>query len=162
MATPDITLITRAEVTSIADATTGRKALVLDGATIELGDTGLRDLRPMFTPGRVASGRVLVQRVGSRVTWYLDSLNLAAGVTTIWNLIPAGGNLARFAAPVTAGATLMQSKSEYARLVIGIGGSIDIHFGASGINYIGVISYDTKLGWPVALPGVADGQPVGV
>lgn len=87
MAQASVTLITRAEVTSIADATTGRKALVLDETTIELGDTGPRDLSGIFIAGKVASGRLLVQRDGSVVTWSLASFNLASPVGSVHDLV---------------------------------------------------------------------------
>jgi len=163
MAAPENTLITRAEVTSITDATTGRKALVLDGATLELVDTGIRDLSGLFTAGNVASGRVLVQRTGRTVTWTLVSLNLAGSVASVWSILAnTAGRFDGFKPTYTAAATLMQSEAEYARIMVNGSGSVDIHYGAAGVNYVGTITYTTTAPWPTTLPGVADGQPVGV
>lgn len=159
-------ILTESYFKPITDATTGRVAFEIQAGTgkttVECGNTGLRDLSGMFVTGKVTSGRVLVQRIGNTVTWYLVNLNLASGVTTVHNVIPGGGNLARMVPPYTATEALMQSEAEHARLVIGIGGSLDIHFGISGVNYTGVITYTTNMAWPAALPGVADGQPVAV
>lgn len=162
MATPENTLISRAEVTSITAATTGRKALVLDGATLELGDTGIRDLSGMFDASTVASGRLLVQRIGNTVTWTLISLNLAAGVTSIWSLM-TNANLAGMMPPgsYSEAAVLMQSDTESARFIVG-NNNVAIHFGISAVNYVGTLTYLTNKAWPTTLPGVADGQPVGV
>ena len=162
MAEANMTMISRAEVTSIITPATGRKALVLDGTTIELGDTGIRDLSGMFDAGKVASGRLTVQRVGNTVTWSVKSLNLAAGVTSIWSLITNTSLVGMLpSGSYSENATLMQSDAESARFIVG-NNNAAIHYGISAVNYSGTLTYLTNRAWPTALPGVADGQPVGV
>lgn len=160
MATPENTLISRAEVTSITDATTGRKAFVLDGSTIELGNTGLRDLSGMFTAGKVTSGRLLVQRINNTVTWTLVSLNFAGPVGDIHDFITST-TLAGFMPTYQAATTLLQSNTEQARLIT-IANGLSIHYGIAAVGYVSSFTYTTTNVWPTTLPGVADGQPVGV
>lgn len=163
MAEPLMTIVTRADITSITDATTGRKALVLDGSTIELGKTGMRDVSGLFVADHVTSGRVLVERVGNLVTWTLVGLNLKGPVTSVWSVLAnTAGRFDGFKPVYTQAATIMQSDAELARLMINGSGSVDIHYGAAGVNYPGQITYTTTQPWPTVLPGVADGQPVGV
>lgn len=163
MAATNMTLITRAEVTSVTTPTTRRKALVLDGDTIELGNTGLRDLSGLFTAGSVASGRVLVQRIGNTVTWTLVSLNLAGAVPSVHNILAnTSGRFDGFKPSYTMASVLMQSSSILGRLMINGSGSVDIHYGTGGVAYPGEITYQTNAPWPTTLPGVADGEPVGV
>lgn len=160
MATPETTLISRAEVTSITTSATGRKALTLDGSTIELGDTGWRDLTGLYTAGKVTSGRVLVRRMGNVVTWNLQSLNLAGPVASTHDFINSS-TLAGFMPEYLSAGVLMQSDSELARLVVGTN-TLSVHYGIEAVNYIGGLSYVTYKAWPTTLPGVADGQPVGI
>lgn len=162
MATPDMTLITRAEVTSITTAATGRKAFTLDGATIELGDTGLRDLSGMFVAGKVASGRALVRRAGNTVTWFFAGVNLAAGTTNNETIINIDSNVAQFAPKYTAGSTVLAGGTEIARVVANASGSVSVLDGLPGYSYTGSLTYLTDKTWPATLPGVADGQPIGV
>lgn len=163
MATPENTLITRAEVTSAATAATGRKTFTLDGSTFELGDTGLRDLSGTFAAGKVASGRVLVRRERNTVTWFFVGVTLAAGATTAETILAnSDASLTPFAPPYTTNATVMSSATAQARLMANASGSIAVHYGAAGFAYSGSITYLTNKAWPTTLPGVADGQPVGV
>lgn len=161
MAEANMTMISRAEVNSIITPETGRKALVLDGTTIELGDTGLRDLSGLFVPGNVASGRLMVRRVGNMVTWLLNPITLAGEVATVWNLISDPLVLRGFGSEYTQAVPLMQSESEHARLLASRN-AVEIHYGIAGVGYRGTLSYLTTETWPASLPGVADGQPVGV
>lgn len=160
MATPETTLITRAEITSITTPATGRKALVLDGATIELGDTGMRDLSGMFVAGKVASGRLLVQRVGNTVTWTLVPLKLAGPVGTVHDIVKSS-TLTGFMPRYAAATTMLQSDAEQARLIT-ISDGLSIHYGLADVNYSASFTYITTNAWPTTLPGVADGQPVGI
>lgn len=163
MATLEYTLLSRAEINSITTPATGRKALVLDGTTIEVGNTGLRDVSGLFVADHVASGRILVQRIGNTVTWSLIGVNLAGSVSSVWSLLanPAG-RFDSFRPAYTAAAALFESKTSSARLIINGSGSVDIHYGQAGLGYGGSISYVTNNPWPATLPGVADGQPVGI
>lgn len=161
MATPENTLISRAEVTSITTTATGRKALTLDGGTIELGDTGLRDLSGLFTAGKVTSGRVLVQRIGNVVTWQFDLVTLPADAVHPWAIItnatalsgvlPTVGTHTVPAITVAGGAV---------RLVVEANGTVSIYYGIPATAYLGVLTYVTTKPWPTTLPGVADGGGV--
>lgn len=163
MATPENTLISRAEVTSITTPATNRKALVLDGATIELGDTGVRDLSGMFTAGKVSSGRVLVQRVGNVVTWQFINVMLPADAVHPWAIIT---NAAALAGVLPEAGTFttpaITSTGASVRLVVESNGAVSIYYGKPATAYLGVMTYVTAKAWPTALPGVANGQPVGV
>ena len=161
MAEANMTMISRAEITSITDATTGRKALVLDGTTIELGDTGLRDLSGMFVAGSVESGRVLVQRVGNVVTWTLSSVKVPAGTTTIWKVLESA-EFSGLLPPVLAFAPMMGTSTNTSRVVLTPAGKLELHYTINATTYTGVLTFQSHQAWPTALPGVANGQPVGV
>jgi hypothetical protein len=163
MATPGNTLITRADVTSIIDATTGRKALVLDGVTLELGDTGIRDLSGMFTAGQVSAGRVLVQRTGNVVTWQFINVTLPSNAVHPWAIISNATALAGVLPEVgtfTTPAITVTGAS--VRLVVESNGVVSIYYGKPATAYLGVLTYVTTKAWPTTLPGVANGQPIGV
>lgn len=161
MATPDKTLITRAEVTSITKVETGRKALVLDGATIELGDTGLRDLSGLFIADKVLSGRVLVKRVASTVTWYFISVQIASNATHPWDIISTSTALAQIAPEANIYQPVMSNATDTGRILISGLGAVSVHYGEPSQTYTASVTYNTSRPWPTTLPGVADGQPVG-
>lgn len=143
---------------------TGRKTLTVNGGTaIELGDTGLRDLSGMFAAGKVASGRVLVRRQGNLVTWYFVDLKLATGATSAETILTNGdGSLTPFGADYQTHSTAMINASTFARLMVTGTSSIAVHYGVAGVGYSCTITYLTSKPWPTTLPGVANGQPVGV
>ncbi|MDA4893040.1 hypothetical protein PFZ55_39880 [Streptomyces sp. MS2A] len=167
MADANKTLITRAEFTSIITPASGRRALVMDGATIELGDTGARDLTGVLVPGAITAGRLLVHRIGSWVTWYVIGIQLpAAAEGTAWTLLPSTvEGIAGFRPLYTEQeAVLVSSANDVARLTVANNGSFIIQLAKTGPGrvYSGQIAHVCVAGWPSVLPGVADGQPVGV
>lgn len=164
MADANKTLITRAEVTSILTPATGRKALVIDGATIELGNTGIRDLSGIFDAGKVSAGKATVQRIGNTVTWMLEPVTLPAGATHPWVIISnTGGRLNGFLPTVLqARSTLITTGLAPVRFVVGANGNVEIHYGVASSSYAGTLTFVTEAAWPTTLPGVANGQPVGV
>lgn len=163
MADANKTLITRAEVTSIITPATGRRALVIDGATIELGDTGVRDLTGLLIAGTVQSGRLLGRRVGSVVTFIFDALKTTAAVDgTNAKILDLGANgLPGFRAPYTeseafnTGATAPQGRLAVA------GNGVYVQFANSTFTYTTQMTFQTTDGWPSTNPGVADGSPIG-
>lgn len=160
MADANKTLITRAEITSITTPATNRKALVLDGATFDIGDTGMRDVSGLVVTNTVASGKLLVRRFGNVVQIIFNDLKVTAAVNgtnvKIYDL-PSG-----FRAPYAAaeayntGATAPQGR------VSSAGAGVYVQFANSTFTYALVITYITSDPWPSSLPGVADGTPIGV
>lgn len=145
----------------IETAATGRRALQLpSGTTIELGDTGIRDLSGLFVAGTVQSGRLLSRRVGNIVQIIFDNLKVTAAV--------AGTNVkihdlaSGFRAPYpeteafNTGATAPQGRLSSA------GAGVYVQFANSTFTYATILTYVTSDAWPATLPGVADGQPIGV
>lgn len=160
MATPENTLITRAEVNSITNVDTGRKALVLDGTTIELGNTGLRDISGMFKAGAVSSGRITVRRVGSVVTWHFNAVQISASAVHPWDILPASDSLLPFAPEKNIYEGSMATATDTGRILIDAAGGVSIHYGEPSHAYTGVVTFNTSRGWPSTLPGVVDEQPV--
>lgn len=165
MADANKTLITRAEVTSIITPATGRRALVLDGATIELGDTGLRDLSGLFEPSTVVSGSVRVWRIGNMVEWQFVNIVLptsAQGQTIMSNAGQAAGALTPFLPPTGDAVSTGLLGSDTARARVSSGGVIQIQYGEAGVAWNMSAIFVTNRAWPTTLPGVVNGQPVGV
>lgn len=162
MAEANMTMISRAEVTSITTPATGRKALVLDGTTIELGDTGLRDLSGMFVAGKVSSGRLLVKRVGSTITWYFINVQIASNATHPWDILATSTPISWFAPEANSYWPVMSNGTDTGRISINGLGAVAIHYGEPSHTYTATVTYNTSRPWPTTLPGVADGQPVGV
>ena len=164
MAALNMTLITRAELNSVLVPETGRKALVLDGQVLEFGDTGLRDLTGLLKPSATLGGKVLVKRVGHVITWYVSALQVSASTTSNWPLIEAAGGhvLNLFAPDQNIYTTVMTSATDTGRLYLNGLGGLDLHHGEPNASYTAVISFATSRPWPTVLPGVANGQPVGI
>ena len=165
MATPENTLISRAEVTSVVSATSGRKALVLDGSTLELGDTGWRDLSGSLDP--LVTGRVLVRRQAGRVTWNFINIVLASGASTsAQNIFNATADSLRdpFLPDYVAYAPAKVNATVEGRFSVLVSGSPRLDYATVGAAYSMMVSFPVRgTGtWPATLPGVADGQPVGV
>jgi hypothetical protein len=164
MATPGNTLITRADVTSVIDAVSGRKALVLDGQTLELGDTGWRDLSGSLNT--LVTGRILVRRQANRVTWRFIAVVLAAGATTAQNLFNATADVLRdpFLPDSAEYAAVQSNATMTGRFSILTAGSPRLDYATVGAGYSGSVSFPVRGtgAWPSTLPGVADGQPVTV
>ena len=164
MATPENTLITRAEVTSISVPATGRKALVLDGTTIELGDTGWRDLSGSLSP-MVTAGRVLARRHQGTVSWLFINIILASTATVAQSLFSATPGLVEPFLPDQHTYEAVKSNATVeGRFAVLSGGSPRLDYATPGAGYNGKLSFTVRGSgsWPSTLPGVADGQPVNV
>jgi len=163
MATPENTLISRAEITSAATTATGRKALVLDGSTLELGDTGWRDLSGSLDA--LVSGRVLVRRQAGRVTWNFINILLASGASaTAQNILTTDALRDPFLPDYVAYAPVKVNATVEGRFSVLVSGSPRLDYATVGAVYSGTVSFPVRGSgaWPTTLPGVADGQPVGV
>lgn len=160
MADADKTLITRAQITSITTPATNRKALVLDGATIELGDTGIRDVSGLFVAGTVLSGRLLLRRVGNIVQIIFADLKVTAAVsgTNVKIHDLASG----FRAPYSEAEAYNTGAAAPQGRLASAGAGVYVQFANSTFTYATVLTYVTSDAWPSSLPGVADGQPIGV
>lgn len=159
MADADKTLITRAQITSITTPATGRKALVLDGATIELGDTGIRDVSGLFIAGTVASGRLLFRRTGNLVTIILVALKTAQTATNL-KIIDVGG--VGFRPPYSKAEAYIEGGTTQQSRITAAGNGIYVQLANSAFTYTAMLEFVTSDAWPTTLPGVADGQPIGV
>lgn len=154
MADANKTLITRADITSIIASGTGRVALVIDGATVELGNSGLREL-PLGAGA--TSGRIYMQRIGNEVEVQLDAVVFGSGSI---------GSVTGRAAPRVAKFMPIRATTgtEVARLGVAVtSGTISLLNGVAGQTYSGVLKYQTDAAWwdtSVPLPGVAYGQPL--
>jgi hypothetical protein len=150
----------------IETTATGRRALQLpSGTTLELGDTGIRDMSGNFIAGTVASGRLLVRRNGQLVTWIFDQLKVAASQNNlnsrIMDLLAVPG-LSAFRPPYTESEAYNSGKTAtQGRIAIAANG-VYVQFADPTLTYTLMVSYITNDAWPSALPGVADGQPIGV
>jgi len=166
MADANKTLITRAEFSSIITPATGRRALLIDGETTELGDTGPRDLSGLFITSAVASGQVVVQRRGNVVEWQLINVVLPAGATASWPILSntdLGGILAPFMG--SSGSRLstgIVNGGDTARVRVSNGGNVELHYAETGVAWNFTLTLLTDRAWPTTLPGVALGSPVGV
>ena len=154
MADANKTLITRAEVTSIITPATGRFALVMDGQTIDLGDTGVRDVSANLDPAKVsgiAAGQLLVRRSGKFNTVVISVTPSVAGNTQITKT----GLGAGFAPEVN-----YFCQSPNGTVGITTAGNIYINPTVIGVRSQVVLTYDTSAAWPTTLPGVKRGDPV--
>lgn len=169
MATPENTLITRAEITS-ASSLANRKAFVLDGLTIELGDTGLRDVTAYMNMTWIESGRVLLARVGDMVELSLVDILIKAGAPAalvVQNNVrvnqqgfyPPYGRSGR--AVATSG-TGTASGGAGLDMFVNSGLGVVLYGAQPGVTYQASLAWKTEAVWPASLPGVADGQPIGV
>ncbi len=157
MASAALTLISRAELTSINEPEYGRRALVIDGMTIELGDTGLRDLTGLLQ--NVKSGKLYFRRIGYEAQFWAD--NIVKEVAGNTSIVPGTASLATAATSVTTWEAV--GGTGLARLGISSAGNVVLN-GEPG-TYSGGLKVLTAAAWwnsARPLPGVAYGQPVGV
>lgn len=161
-------IVTESYFKPIINATTGRVAFQVkgeDGATktVEVGDSGIRDLSGLFITGTVASGRILAQRIGNTVTWYFINVTLQAGALPTGKIMEGPGTFSEFL-PAFASHTapaITNGAGESVRLLVS-GTGITIQYAKAGPAYVGTVTYVTTKAWPTTLPGVANGQPVAV
>ncbi|WP_242085971.1 hypothetical protein [Microbacterium lacticum] len=164
MADANKTLITRAEVTSIIDSATGRKALVIDGQTIELGDTGWRDLSGSLDA--LVTGRVLTRRKMDTIWWRFINIVLQPGASQAQNLLSGTDVLREPFLPdfIHAYAPVKVNATVEGRFSVLTAGSPRLDYATLGAAYSATFSFPVRGSgtWSSALPGVADGEPVGV
>lgn len=162
MADANKTLITRAEVTSMIVAATGRRAQYFDGETSDAASwTGIRDLTGLLMSGKVKSGRLLVARRGFDVWWIFDNLAVAdAGVGQNWQILDAPSGIVPFRPPYRATHDFQgASTGGSMRLMVTETGRVYVYY--AGAPAISTIMHTlTVQPWPTTLPGVADGDQV--
>ena len=152
MADANKTLITRAEVTSIITPASGRFALVMDGQTIELGDTGLRDLSgQMQNVAAPAAGMLVAGRQGRTVI-----VKVSATPSTSGNITITATGIGTTLAPKT---TLWQA-GRGGPIGISTNGHIYINPAVAGTKVDATLTFITDAAWPTTLPGVKLGDPV--
>ena len=90
MAEDNLRVITRAQMTSIGATATGRKALVLEGMTIELGYTGIMDVTSVAVG--LASGSIELWRESGRaVLNFINAVPTASASNwTVFTGLPVG------------------------------------------------------------------------
>lgn len=153
MAELNRTLITRAEMNSVINATTGRAAFVLDGTTIELGFTGVMDVTSLAVG--LTSGAIELWRAGDRAV-----LNFVNAVPTAsassWNVLaglPIGFRSASVVGgeggTVNAGTASAVRRTNWTK-----SGNVSIYGVVAGEVINGKIEI-TALGWPTALIGAS-------
>ncbi|MEX0158225.1 MULTISPECIES: hypothetical protein [unclassified Microbacterium] len=161
MADANKTLVTRADFTSNVNAAAGRAQLLFDGQASDVASfTGVRDITGLITPGRIASGRLLMLRDGSDVDWIFANVVLppeAEGQS--WQLF-SRPELAPFRPFYTTTHTYRTNLGDVVRLAVNSSVALFVQYAKSGTAINTVLSSRTRAGWPATLPGVADGQPV--
>lgn len=139
-----------------------RLSMVSAGKTVELGDTGVRNLSGLLT--NTTAGTVYAQRVGEVVTITLEGV-ITTGTGNLI-VVPASVAGMRSMAPTsrTVWAALFTTAG-VARCGIGANGALYVHNPYAGQAVSGVLTFATSEDWFNAsrpLPGVAFGEPVGV
>lgn len=171
MADANKTLITRAEITSAEVAASNRKTLTLDGVTIDVGDTGVRDLSALINIAtNLDSGRLLLARNGRRVQLWLVNVVVKAGAASPTIVMTnSRSNTSGFYPPyvatgraVAASGNGTASAGASADVYVNTSLGVVLHGATPGVAYQASLCWDTLAGWPNVLPGVADGSPIGV
>lgn len=169
MASSELTLLTRSDITSAETPATGRKLFTLDGDTFELGSTGLRDLSGLLVMTWIDAGRLLACRTGERTQLHIVDLILKAGappsVTILQNDRTNTGTF-KPAYPVTGRAVAAEGNMSgvtgpSADVTVNAAFGVVVHGATPGQKYQASLSWESFTGWASALPGVADGQPIG-
>lgn len=159
MATPENTLWDKAALALTADVQ-NRYTLTSQGKTIELGDTGVRDLSGLLQ--NVSGGKVSMQRVGNLVCFVLDNvIPTVAGTVTILSVasVPAMTS----AAP--QGRTVWGAAHPDSRIGVSAAGNLVISPATIGQAVSGTLTFATSAAFFNAsrpLPGVVWGEPTGV
>lgn len=168
MADADKTIVTRAEFTSAATAATNRKLLTVDGLTLDIGNTGRRDLSSFLNLTHIESGRIVMSRDGVRIQLWLIDIILKAGApasatvmsndrTNTGMLYPTYVATGRAIAATGNGTS---TNGPAADVYVNKNLGIVLHGATVGIAYQAAVSWETAAGWGSTLPGVADGQPI--
>lgn len=177
MAAPELTAWDKRSLSFIQSTTTRRTALVLADAagvvtgTHEIGSTGRRDVSGLATMTWLDSGRFVLMRTGQRVDWFGINLLVKAGAPSSFTVFTNDRTNTGFFEPndyaVTARAI---AASGNGTSVTGPGCDVFInkdlgttlHGATAGQTYQFHASWSVTTGWPTGLPGVADGDPIGV
>lgn len=165
-----VAIITRNELTSTKNTATGRKTLTVDGDSVDIGSTGMRDLSGLMNTTYIESGRLLISRTEKQVQLHIFDLILASGapaaVTLLTNDRP---NMASFrpAYPVTGRAIAAEGnmtslRAPSADVAVNRNSGVVLYGAAAGEKYQASLCWETSNVWPGTLPGVADGDPIGV
>ena len=161
MATPENTLWDKAAL-AFNTAEQNRHYLVNSGKTVELGDSGVRNLSGVLQ--NVTAGTVYAQRVGELVTVTAEAL-VTSGVG---NLVIAPrtipGILSLRPTSRTVWAALFTTAG-VARIGFSPNGDLYVHNPFAGQTASGSLTFVTSEEWFNAsrpLPGVAFGEPTGV
>lgn len=151
MAEANLTVITRAQVTSIVTPATKRFALVMDGQTVELGSTGSRDVSGLLAKVEsVAAGMLVTIRDGMSVSIKMKVTPSSSGNVTVAQLPTS------FAPDTTVYAASRQGR----QIAIDTNGKVYASAAVSGQQEDGILTFVSSRGWPGALPGVPLGDPV--
>ncbi|KQR43438.1 hypothetical protein ASF87_16745 [Microbacterium sp. Leaf161] len=168
--TPETTLISRAEITSAATPATNRKLLTLDGLALDIGDTGPRDISANLLLTYITSARLILARENGFVALHgVDVLIKAGAPSSIVLQNQARSNQGMFNPPYMAtGRAVATSGSGTtsggagADVVVNNQLGIVMHGVTPGVTYQFSVLWKTDVLWGAALPGVVDGQPIGV
>lgn len=151
------------DFTLIKTPATGRVAMVFPGGpTVELGDTGERDITGDLIAGTVASGRLLTFRSGSMSGVRFEQLKLVAGDgtgnTQIRGGSSSGSAIYGFRPVYSEWKSLKVNSAGHAvRINVGNTMGVQVQFALAGVEITGTVMWHTVAAWPTSLPGVADG-----
>lgn len=157
MATPENTLWDKAAL-AIVQGPEARFAITVGGVTLELGDSGVRDLTGIAQ--NMVSGSIKAHRANGATAIVANALVKTTPGNTL--LIPASGPMSAFAAGITLWTPRDQNG---ARLGIASSGSLYLDSTTPATPFYGTLTFPSTRGWWTALnprPGVADGSAVGV
>lgn len=154
MADANLTIITRAQLTSINTPATNRFAIVLDGQTMELGSTGWRDVSgSLQNVGTITTGMLVVMRTGNVVTIKVSATPTVAGNVQI---TVSGQSLGASFSPDT----ILWADGRGGTIGVSTSGVVYINPATVGTKVDATLTFTVDNSWPSALPGVALGQPV--
>ncbi len=156
MATPENTLWDKAAL-AVTNGPEGRFAVTVGGVTLELGDSGLRDLTGLLQ--NTTAGTLKAHRANGTTTITAAGLIKTASGNT--NILPGTNVMAAF-----AGSAVFWTPRDVngSRLGISTAGTIYLDSTTPEFPYYGTLTFPSTRGWWTALnprPGVADGTPVG-
>lgn len=154
MAEANKTLISRAEVDSVINPTAKWVALVIDGQTVELGNTGWRDLSgTLQNVTAPAAGQLVAIRAGNTVTVKVAVTPIGAGqvqISKAANPLPSS-----FRPAVT-----LYTPGRGGTIGIAAGGTVYVFPDGTGSKIDATLTFATDAVRPGTLPGVALGEPV--
>lgn len=158
MPTPENTLWDKAGL-AVTNGPEGRFAITVAGSTLELGDSGLRDLTGLLQ--NTTSGTLKAHRANGTTTIVANALVKSATSVGNTNIIAGNGPMGAF-----GGATTFWTERDVngSRLGISAAGAVYLDSTSPAFPYYATLTFPSVRGWWTALnprPGVPDGQPVG-